>query len=335
MLEPGIGSKVHVAKYVVLKGLNTDLKGEITVSYHFYKPPAYLTDTVILYLLRYDSAEDVPENLYRFPDYNGTAYTTKVQTRCFDWKRFRESNKNEKKLWISGDIQDELFLFISGGADLDEVHFYSMDADHQRFYRDEIPDSSAPIIFNLTGHEEGLYHLLFFGKGFSKGIGVVRAKTLSDSAHSDIGNVIYGDFDGDGQTDLAQVVVTYDIPLGEESRVEPNVTVEFSSDHFGSIDLGNQRAILINEGDLNGDGVDDISIYQEPLHGCTYGMATYTFTEDSVWSTLVDYFLVPTACNPMLNEKLRERVFSENGVIYYLETDVDDPNWRLNRKRVR
>ena len=147
-----------------------------------------------------------------------------------------------------------------------------------------------------------------------------------------IGKKIQGDFDGDGQTEFAMELKT---KKGHGNPVEDGIPDEyemrFSNHKLKSISAGCCDFLLINEGDLNGDGADEISIYQSPMNGCTYLMRTYSFIKGH-WKEIVGMFLIPTACDSISDENLQKRIFRENNEIYYYDTDS---NGQLVKKKVK
>ncbi|MCL9805486.1 hypothetical protein NAT51_08130 [Flavobacterium amniphilum] len=62
-------------------------------------------------------------------------------------------------------------------------------------------------------------------------------------------------------------------------------------------------------------------------------MTTYSFTK-GIWKQTVEPFLIPTGCDFMTDEDLQKRVIKENDGIYYYETDPNDENGGLLKKRV-
>ncbi|MBV8253640.1 MAG: hypothetical protein JO154_13615 [Chitinophaga sp.] len=92
---------------------------------------------------------------------------------------------------------------------------------------------------------------------------------------------------------------------------------------------------IVNEGDLNGDGKDDITVFNEPLHGCTFSCTTWTLTANNEWKQLFPALLVPTGCEPMSDSAMQARVFKENGKIYRWEEDVNDDNFTQKKVEVQ
>lgn len=152
---------------------------------------------------------------------------------------------------------------------------------------------------------------------------------------SAVGTAIQGDFNGDGQNEFAFSVKTH---VGEGNPMEDGTTDEFavyfSTDKLKSIAVGCCDIQLINEGDLNGDGKDEISVFQAPINGCSYSMTTYSYTNNA-WNTFIETFLIPTGCDGLNDKELQKRVFSENGNVYFYDVDYNDENFTLIKKKVK
>jgi len=148
-----------------------------------------------------------------------------------------------------------------------------------------------------------------------------------------VGREVQGDFNGDGQIDSAIEVVVKE-PNGNpvEDGVAGAFAIRFLSGKLPSVQVGCCHFRLINEGDLNGDGRDDLSIFQAPENGCTYRMATYSF-RNRTWKQLMEPFLIPTACEPFGDEALQQRIFKEQDTVYFYETDANDVHSKLIKKK--
>lgn len=147
-----------------------------------------------------------------------------------------------------------------------------------------------------------------------------------------VGEKIEGDFNGDGKRDIAVVIKTKE---GKGNPIEDGTpdeyAVRFSDKSFKSINAGCCSIRLINEGDLNNDGRDEISLFQAPMNGCTYSMVTYSF-KDGAWQQIVGPFLIPTGCEDISDNDLQKRIVKENNKIYYYETDPNDDEGKLIKK---
>jgi len=148
-----------------------------------------------------------------------------------------------------------------------------------------------------------------------------------------VGEKIQGDFNGDGQTGSA---VAIKFKEGKGNPVEDGTAdeykVNFSASNLKPINAGCCNIRLINEGDLNNDGTDEISIFQAPINGCTYSFTTYSFA-GGAWKQIIKTFLIPTGCDNISDDELQKRVFKENNFIYCLNEDPNDVNGKLVKKK--
>jgi hypothetical protein len=161
---------------------------------------------------------------------------------------------------------------------------------------------------------------------------VVKAETKTSSLPS-IGDKIQGDFNGDGHTDFATAVkIKEEQGNPVEDGTPEEYEIQFSNDKLKSIKAGCCEIRLINEGDLNNDGADEISIFQAPMNGCTYSMTTYSLI-NGTWRQIVEEFLIPTGCDSISDNDLQKRIFKENNTIYYLGIDMSDENGNLVKKK--
>ncbi|OMP76326.1 hypothetical protein BW716_25355 [[Flexibacter] sp. ATCC 35208] len=141
---------------------------------------------------------------------------------------------------------------------------------------------------------------------------------------------IEGDFNGDGNLDLAYGVL-YRKAMEKEGQDE--YVIRFSNPDIKPLVTGFGEIRLINEGDLNNDGRDDLSVYQAPLHGCTYVMSSWSFTK-SGWKQLTDPWLVYNGCNYLSDEDLQNRIVLEDGILYYYQEDPNDEHMTLVKKEM-
>ncbi|HLP13615.1 MAG TPA: hypothetical protein VK177_16910 [Flavobacteriales bacterium] len=144
---------------------------------------------------------------------------------------------------------------------------------------------------------------------------------------------IQGDFNGDGKPELAHGFISQE---GYGSPQDGGKANEYSVSFSGNLprinDIGCCEVFLINEGDLNNDGADEISIYQAPLNGRTYTMATYSFANGS-WKQ-IHLFLIPTAFLEGDDWDLQEMVYKQNGSIYYKEVNTNAAAPKFNVVKV-
>lgn len=149
-----------------------------------------------------------------------------------------------------------------------------------------------------------------------------------------VGEKIQGDFDGDGKIEYVIAVKVKEgigNPIDDDNAIPTEYEIQFSGNKLKPIPVGCCDLRLINEGDLNNNATDEISIFQAPMNGCTYLMATYSFINGD-WKQIIKPFLIPTGCDYMSNEDLQKRIFKENNSVYYYDTNFN--NGKLIRKKV-
>jgi hypothetical protein len=149
-----------------------------------------------------------------------------------------------------------------------------------------------------------------------------------------VGTKIEGDFTGSNQPEHAEALKTK-VAIGNpaEDGSPAEYTVVFGNKNLNPISAGCCEIQLVNEGDLNGDGADELSFFQAPANGCTFTMTTYTH-KGGKWTKLFEPFGIPTACEEITQDDIQKRVFKEGGKVYIYETDVNDENFKLVKKEV-
>lgn len=144
---------------------------------------------------------------------------------------------------------------------------------------------------------------------------------------------IQGDFNGDGKPELAHGFIWQE---GYGSPQDGGKANEYSVSFSGNLprinNIGCCEVFLINEGDLNDDGTDEISIYQAPLNGRTYTMSTYSYANNA-WRQ-INSFLIPTAFLEGEDWDLQNMVYKENGSIYCKEVNTNAAAPKFNAVKV-
>jgi len=149
-----------------------------------------------------------------------------------------------------------------------------------------------------------------------------------------IGTSVQGDFDGDGKKEYAfSVLLKEAVGNPMEDGTAAEYAVNFSTEKISTIEAGCCYITLVNEGDLNNDGLDELSLFQAPVNGNTSTMVTYSF-KNGKWIEIVASYMVPTREDFLSDEEIQELVFIENGHIYYLDTDMSDENMPLIKVKV-
>lgn len=143
------------------------------------------------------------------------------------------------------------------------------------------------------------------------------------------------DFNGDGKADDE---ITVPVVEGTGNPVEDGTpgkfTITFDNKTLPNLAVGCCNPMPVGEGDLNGDGAAELSVFQSPMNGCVYTMTTYTF-RNGKWRQLFEPFLVPTGCDEIRTEDLEKLVYRKNGKVYIMETDVNDEDFKKNPKEVK
>ncbi|WP_284652106.1 hypothetical protein [Flavobacterium terrisoli] len=140
-----------------------------------------------------------------------------------------------------------------------------------------------------------------------------------------VGDKIYGDFNGDGKFEYAFSVLT---KKGKGNPVEDGVPdgyqIQFSDKKIKSIKVDCCSFRLINEGDLNKNGSDEISIVQAPMNGCSGLVSTFTIKNDKSYYLFEPFSIF--ICAELSDEEIQKLVFIEKDYVYYLEADPNDEN---------
>ncbi|QHS61093.1 hypothetical protein [Chitinophaga agri] len=152
---------------------------------------------------------------------------------------------------------------------------------------------------------------------------------------------ISGYFDGDTTLDKGYGVL-YN-KTGQDGFSEGSISsdmvyqyiVRFAGGSIAPMPVITARHIrLVNEGDLNGDGKDEISVFEQSMKACSYTVSTWSYTGGR-WTRITDYWSIPTACEYISDEELQKRIVLEDDMLYFYETDVNDGNFPLVKKELR
>lgn len=161
---------------------------------------------------------------------------------------------------------------------------------------------------------------------------LVKPATANSQEDADISQ---WDFNGDDEPDDR---ITVPVVEGSGNPVEDGIpgkfTITFDNKKLPDLAVGCCNPRPVGEGDLNGDGAAELSVFQSPMNGCVYTMTTYTF-RNGKWKQLFEPFLVPTGCNEITKEELEALVYKENGKVYFMETDVNDESFKKSPKEVK
>lgn len=148
----------------------------------------------------------------------------------------------------------------------------------------------------------------------------IEYNSLDATEQLTIGSKIYGDFNGDGKHEYAfRILVKKGYGNPVDDGMPDEYEIKFSDASIKSLNVNCCWFTLVNEGDLNNDGADNITIVQDPENGCLGLVSTYTF-KNNIGARLFDPFFV-FICDGIDESTVRNLVTKEDNVIYVLEID--------------
>ncbi|MFP9116441.1 hypothetical protein ACLI08_01505 [Flavobacterium sp. RNTU_13] len=140
---------------------------------------------------------------------------------------------------------------------------------------------------------------------------------------------VTGNFTGKNVTAIATL-----IHEGTDSEDPAQYSITFNDPAIAAVPGVCCGVLLVNEGDLNGDGNDELGVANAPLHGCTYDYQVYTY-KNGKWLRYLESFLIPTACDGIDREKVQELVFKEGNTVYYMKTDVNNEDFKKIKTKAK
>lgn len=133
-----------------------------------------------------------------------------------------------------------------------------------------------------------------------------------------VGLEVKGDFNGDKKIEEAR--------SGPIRQFYPDKNIDgvgwmaqFEDSTIKELTLGCCLSYMVNEGDLNNDGADELSIYAYSgnMADCNYYYSTYTLTKKG-WQKIIGPFVVANGCEGFQSENLLSKVTKdEKGAVYY------------------
>ena len=137
---------------------------------------------------------------------------------------------------------------------------------------------------------------------------LVLLSAAAQAQHSSsFGKMVTGNFDGSGKPATCTA-----ISGGQKQQTASGFKSSLSAQQ---IKIAAKEVLLLNEGDLDGDGRDELTVVITPDHGCTYGLETYSF-KNGKWAVLIPYLLWPTFCDPFGEEEAQQQIFRRGKLIY-------------------
>lgn len=168
----GEGSKIHIAKYKVLKVLEGELKASsISVAYTGYQELNHSTEPVLLTLLKYDGKTSM-KNYYHYPNYNALEGAEKVNvvriSRSY-WEGCETGVGACEPLTFYRDSKlKKTFLLLPCGGTTTSVSLSSN--KNGVFIENEWSAQNCPPMFDLTALGDGKYSAYMLACGLGGGI---------------------------------------------------------------------------------------------------------------------------------------------------------------------
>lgn len=149
--------------------------------------------------------------------------------------------------------------------------------------------------------------------------------TIGQKANNKVGDTIYGDFNGDKKFEYAYRKL---IKKGVGNPIEdgtPDVyEVCFSDVNIKPIKDDFYWFILINEGDLDNDGSDELSVREDPMNGCLGLVKTFTIKKEETYYLIEPFSFYRGACNNKISINPEDLVEKTNNAVYYYEYDANN-----------
>ena len=172
LVAPGIGSKIHIAEYKVIK----TIKGKVTndtikVGYYSYTDYENSPDTALLTLKKYSGITKIMD-YYIFPDYNATKgiENVKISKVEFDYWEGCETGKGECTAlsFTRKSKNQKWFLLMPCGGTATTVTLSKQQGipkENEVVQKNEITLSECPPIFDLTNLSDGKYYAYMLACG--------------------------------------------------------------------------------------------------------------------------------------------------------------------------
>lgn len=167
--------------------------------------------------------------------------------------------------------------------------------------------------------------LIFFFSAF-----LFTINCNSQVTKNNIGDKVYGDFNGDGKFEYAFRVLTkkgFGNPV--EDGVPDEYELKFSDENIKPIKDNFYWFTLINEGDLDNDGSDEISVKEDPMNGCIGMVKTFTIKNEKSNYLFEPFSFYRSSCDNKMSINPQDLVEKDNGIVYFYEYNADadlEPN---------
>ncbi len=149
--------------------------------------------------------------------------------------------------------------------------------------------------------------------------------TIGQKISNKVGDSIYGDFNGDKKFEYAyRKLIKKGFGNPVENGSPSEYEIKFSDKSIKPINVGCCWFKLINEGDLDNNDSDEISIIQSPENGCVGNIKTFS-VKDGKKTDLIKSFSM-FICAELTDDELQKLIVLEKNIVYYHEADPNDEN---------
>ena len=169
-IEPGEGSKIHIAKYKVLKVLEGKLyASNIWVGYTCYEELNHSTEPVLLTLLKYEGKAEL-KDYYHYPNYNALEGAEKVNVFSVsrDYWEGCETGTCEPLTFYRDPKLKKIFLLLPCGGTVTSVSLSSK--ENRVSLEKEWWAKDCPPMFDLTELGDGKYSAYMLACGLGGGV---------------------------------------------------------------------------------------------------------------------------------------------------------------------
>lgn len=140
-----------------------------------------------------------------------------------------------------------------------------------------------------------------------------------------------GDFNGDRRRDTAYAFMSGTPTINSPYEVW---NVRFTSGSLPDLKPIDGRTRIINEGDLDYNGTDELSLFSESIHDCSLSLTTFTI-EKGKWVVFTGPRNLGMDCSPLTDEDLQKRLVLENDTLIFWRGERTNNVYRLDKVILR
>lgn len=145
----------------------------------------------------------------------------------------------------------------------------------------------------------------------------------------------FGDFNGDGKKEVA---ISIQVHYGKDQMGDDpdKYEVRFSNKNIPTITniCCGRELMLVNEGDLNNDKKDDLSIYTHPLNGFHDVLMTHSFLNGK-WVQIIPMISIKTDSDYLSEKQVQDLVYKDGDYINYYNEDYTNDSFKITRNKIK